>query len=59
VGAPSGGTGLGLSIARRLVEALQGSLTARNRPEGGALFTIELPVGEPLILPEDKPLADA
>ena len=58
-GAPAGGTGLGLSIARRLVEALQGTLTARNRPEGGALFTIELPAAQPMNLPEDKPLADA
>ena len=58
-GAPAGGTGLGLSIARRLVEAHQGSLTARNRPGGGAVFTIELPAGEPMRLPEEKPLANA
>ena len=59
VGAPAGGTGLGLSIARRLVEANQGSLTARNRPGGGALFTLELPAGERMQLPEEKPMADA
>lgn len=37
------GTGLGLTIAHRLIEAHQGSLTAANRPEGGAVFTIVLP----------------
>jgi len=58
-GAPAGGTGLGLSIARRLVEAHNGRITARNRPEGGALFTIELPAGEPMRLPEEKPLEGA
>jgi signal transduction histidine kinase len=37
------GTGLGLTIAHRLVEAHGGSLTAGNRPEGGAEFVIMLP----------------
>jgi len=58
-GTPVGGTGLGLSIARRLVEAHQGHLSARNRSGGGALFTLELPASEPMKLPEDKPLAGA
>jgi signal transduction histidine kinase len=40
----STGSGLGLSIARDLVEAHGGTIAAANRPEGGAVFTIDLPV---------------
>jgi two-component system sensor histidine kinase KdpD len=40
----AGGTGLGLTIAKGFVEAHHGKITARNRPEGGAEFTIYLPV---------------
>jgi signal transduction histidine kinase len=38
------GTGLGLSIARQITEEHGGVLTWRNRPGGGAEFTIRLPV---------------
>ena len=44
-GACTGGTGLGLSVAKGFVEAQGGRLMAENRPDGGALFTISLPVG--------------
>jgi signal transduction histidine kinase len=39
----STGSGLGLSIARDLAEAHGGSISAANRPEGGAVFIVDLP----------------
>lgn len=38
------GTGLGLSICYGIVDEHNGRITAGNRPGGGAVFTIELPV---------------
>jgi len=37
------GTGLGLSISYGIVRAHGGELRAKNRPEGGACFTVRLP----------------
>jgi CheY-like chemotaxis protein len=34
------GTGLGLSIASSVMESMYGSISAANRPEGGAIFTL-------------------
>jgi two-component system, OmpR family, sensor histidine kinase KdpD len=45
--APAGGVGLGLSIVKGVVEAQGGQEQAANRPDGGAIFTLTLPVGEP------------
>ncbi len=39
-----GGTGLGLAIARQLALAHGGDLMAANCPEGGAAFTLILPL---------------
>ncbi len=39
-----GGTGLGLAIAHRVIEAHGGSIHASDRPGGGTLFRIALPL---------------
>lgn len=45
------GTGLGLSLSRRIIEEHSGRISAENRPEGGACFTIYLPGnGESLVV---------
>jgi CheY-like chemotaxis protein len=42
------GTGLGLSIAYSVMRRLGGSISAANRPEGGAVFTLTFPVAAPV-----------
>lgn len=39
-----GGLGLGLSLCETLAQGMGGSLTAANRPDGGAVFTLRLPL---------------
>ena len=39
----AGGHGLGLAIVRELVELHGGAVTVGDAPEGGALFTVEIP----------------
>jgi signal transduction histidine kinase len=39
-----GGTGLGLAIARNLVENHHGKLSAGNHTDGGAIFTVQIPI---------------
>lgn len=41
------GTGLGLALCRRIVEKHNGSISASNRAEGGAVFVVRLPVAAP------------
>lgn len=40
------GFGIGLSIAKQIVAQHGGTIALRNRPEGGALFEIVLPLGQ-------------
>lgn len=42
---PRKGSGLGLAICRGILLAHGGSIKAENRPQGGAIFTITLPIG--------------
>lgn len=41
-----GGLGLGLSLCETLAQGMGGSLAAANRPDGGAVFTLRLPLKE-------------
>ncbi len=41
---PGKGTGLGLYISYDIVKKLEGTISAANKPGGGALFTISLPI---------------
>ena len=54
---PTGkGTGLGLSISYDIIKRMGGDITAENRSEGGAQFTIVLPaLGQ--VLPEVRTAA--
>jgi two-component system sensor histidine kinase KdpD len=52
-----GGLGLGLSIARQLVEAHGGQIVAQNQENGGARFSIRLPIGEAMRLPSEAATA--
>ena len=42
--ATTGGTGLGLSICRRLAQGMGGDLYCTDRPGGGTIFVVRLPV---------------
>ena len=39
------GTGLGLAVSYGIIERHKGAISVRNREEGGAAFTVKLPVG--------------
>ncbi|MCU0662085.1 MAG: sensor histidine kinase KdpD [Myxococcota bacterium] len=55
-GSRAGGVGLGLSICRGILAAHDGTISAENRPGGGALFRIALPIPEsPPAVPTGDP----
>jgi two-component system sensor histidine kinase HydH len=41
------GSGLGLALARKNVEAFGGTVTYADRPNGGSIFTVTLPLEKP------------
>ena len=43
------GLGLGLSIAYKIIQDFRGTIVAENRPEGGSVFTIRVPLSEPVL----------
>lgn len=49
------GTGLGLSVSRGIVQQHGGTISVANGPEGGAVFTLELPA----VAAEREPAAGA
>ena len=51
------GVGLGLAVVRAIVEAHGGTVTAENRPDGGAVFRALIPAGTPPVTAVAKPAA--
>ena len=50
------GTGLGLSVSHSLAKRMDGELTVRNGEQGGAIFTVTVPLtAEPSIAGASKP----
>ena len=39
-----GGAGLGLALTKTLADVMEGELSVVNRPEGGAIFSLRLPL---------------
>lgn len=53
----SGGTGLGLAICRAIIEIHGGTISAKSRPLGGAIFRVVIPAaGTPPKVPSEQEL---
>jgi len=55
----AGGTGLGLAICHEIVTAHKGRIWAENRPEGGAVFSFEIPLSMEIHTADQPALAGA
>ena len=53
------GTGIGLSVSQRVVAEHHGEIAVRNRDQGGAEFTVRLPVRQATVAAADTASADA
>jgi signal transduction histidine kinase len=53
-----GGTGLGLAIVKEFVELHRGTIMVDDAPEGGALFTVEFPLGVIASAPQEITLRE-
>lgn len=51
---PNWGTGIGLYFANRLVELHHGAIRVDNRPSGGAVFTVVLPMDDAAYADEER-----
>jgi two-component system sensor histidine kinase KdpD len=49
-----GGTGLGLSISKGIVEAHNGRIWAENKADGGAIFSLAIPLSKQETLVKEK-----
>jgi two-component system sensor histidine kinase KdpD len=53
--AAQSGVGLGLAICRAIIEAHGGSIQAQNRPTGGAVFSLMIPLDHaPPVIREEE-----
>jgi signal transduction histidine kinase len=55
------GTGLGLAIARDFTDLHRGTISVGTAPEGGALFTVSVPLAAPaaqVVAPAGQPVVD-
>ena len=55
----AGGTGLGLAICHEIIAAHKGRIWAENRPEGGTVFSFEIPLSMDTPMDDQLALAGA